>query len=142
MAVVVPQTSHPYQVPQARLVKETPEVTDLKAVLYMAVAAAAELDQAGINANSSTGGDGGDGLQSSISGTATYYAGGGGGSGLDSSGGFYSFGNGGLGGGGFGSNTTNGVAGSGTANTGSGGGGSRRNGGTGGSGIVIVRYAI
>ena len=85
-------------------------------------------------------GAGGNGLQSSISGTATYYGGGGGG-------GLYSTGTpgaGGLGGGGAGvtGGSTPGVAG--TANTGGGGGGTDYpggNSGAGGSGIVIIRYA-
>jgi hypothetical protein len=72
---------------------------------------------------------GGIGLQSSITGTSTYYAGGGGG---------YA-GAGGLGGGGAG----NAPGDAGTANTGGGGGGgpSSFNGGAGGSGVVIVSYA-
>ena len=69
-----------------------------------------------------TPGNGGVGLQSSITGTSTYYAGGGGGG----SGTYY--GTGGLGGGG-----TNGS--NGTANTGGGGGGDS---GNGGSGVVII----
>jgi hypothetical protein len=85
---------------------------------------------------------GGIGAQSSLSGTATYYAGGGGGAG----GGSTSM-PGGLGGGGASSEASGAV--SGTANTGGGGGG--RNGGqppgygtnsSGGSGIVIVRVAL
>ena len=84
---------------------------------------------------------GGIGAQSSLSGTATYYAGGGGGA--TSSGSLA----GGLGGGGASSDASGAV--SGTANTGGGGGG--RNGGqpagyginsSGGSGIVIVRVAL
>lgn len=77
-------------------------------------------------------GNGGDGISSSISGTATYYGGGGGGS------------SGGLGGQGGGGNARSGdtapVAG--TPNTGGGGGGSSYQStiGEGGSGIVIVRY--
>ena len=107
------------------------------------------------------GGNGGDGLQSSISGTSTYYAGGGGG-GLNSNnnitytrptgqtyGGF-----GGLGGGGTGTTKgwtsldigegTSGVSPTaGTPNTGGGCGGTDPeldNGAGGGSGIVIIRY--
>lgn len=78
------------------------------------------------------GGAGGIGLQSSITGTATYYAGGGGGWATGGSGGA-----GGLGGGGAGGNT--GAAG--TNGLGGGGGGSQYStpGGTGGSGIVIFR---
>jgi len=83
-----------------------------------------------------SGGAGGVGVQSSITGTAIYYAGGGGGSG-DVSGA-----SGGLGGGGTGGSGTQGTAG--TTNTGGGGGGngnSAYNGNAGGSGIVIIRYA-
>ncbi len=84
-------------------------------------------------------GAGGVGVQSSIDGTATYYAGGGGGGGRSSGGGA-----GGLGGGGKGQRSgQTGTAG--TANTGGGGGGagdvgSPKNGFNGGSGIVIIRY--
>ena len=104
-------------------------------------------------------GKGGDGLQYSITGTATYYAGGGGGGSYNSVGG-----KGGLGGGGHGGNkdlsTCNTILAwtdcgateitgregkSGLANTGGGGGGSGNegvinNGGAGGSGIVILKY--
>jgi hypothetical protein len=78
-------------------------------------------------------GDGGVGLQSSISGSAVYYAGGGGG-GSTPNDGNYTPAPGGLGGGGRG--------GPGTVNTGGGGGGGGGNdaGGNGGSGIVIIRY--
>jgi hypothetical protein len=78
---------------------------------------------------------GGIGLQSSITGTATYYAGGGGGA----RGGALSAA-GGLGGGG----ASGGPGANGTANTGGGGGGGisagSRVGGTGGSGVVILSY--
>lgn len=98
------------------------------------------------------GGPGGIGIQSSITGTATYYAGGGGG-GLTRQ--FFSTGSnqggaGGLGGGGKGGGSNPDTAGvSGTANTGGGGGGSGENyttqtetgAGAGGSGVVIVAYA-
>ena len=89
-------------------------------------------------------GEGGAGLQFSISGTPTYYAGGGAGStqgsGTNPPGGL---GGGGAGGAGTGGSTQNGV--SGTANTGGGGGAGGYNGsvgvgGNGGSGVVIVRY--
>ena len=84
-------------------------------------------------------GAGGIGIQSSINGTATYYAGGGGGGRpyLITNG----QGLGGSGGGGDGGNTT-GQAG--TPNTGGGGGGAGSNGaaGAGGSGIVIIRYLM
>jgi len=95
------------------------------------------------------GGDGGDGVQSSINGTATYYAGGGGG-------GLWAYGNptpaqgggiGGLGGGGNGASSyTPTTAQAGGTNTGGGGGGSSGapvepyRGKAGGSGIVIVRF--
>ena len=87
-------------------------------------------------------GAGGAGLQSSISGTATYYAGGGGGSGYDTSNGAA----GGAGGGGAGGNAGTTVPGiNGTANLGGGGGGGHQtnnstNGGSGGSGVVIISY--
>lgn len=88
------------------------------------------------------GAKGGDGLQSSINGTATYY-GGGGGAGV-----WRNFrpvgGPGGLGGGGKGGDPD--ARGSnGTANRGAGGGGGgdgQPGGGNGGSGIVIVRYPV
>jgi len=95
---------------------------------------------AGQNGNDpSYSGAGGVGVQSSITGTATYYAGGGGGGGRSGGGGA-----GGLGGGGKGQRSgQTGTAG--TANTGGGGGGcgdvgSPKNGFNGGSGIVIIRY--
>jgi len=86
-------------------------------------------------ANTSTGGAGGVGVQSSISGTATYYGGGGGGGGSTTSGA-----------GGQGGASINAA---GSANTGAGGGGARQSvagvsnridGYSGGSGIVIIRY--
>jgi hypothetical protein len=85
-----------------------------------------------------TGGAGGIGLQSSITGTATYYAGGGGGS---------SSGAGGAGGGGTAAATFNATPTGGSPNTGGGGGAGSRNGGSGatyyagslgGSGIVVI----
>ena len=100
----------------------------------------------GGNGTSTRRGDGGDGIQSSITGTATYYAGGGGGgthNPAPSSGG----GAGGQGGGGAGGTAGQNSPGvSGTANTGGGGGGAstssggNSSGGAGGSGIVILRY--
>jgi hypothetical protein len=86
----------------------------------------------------SKGGDGGIGTQSSITGTATYYAGGGGGGGNGSIG----VGAGGSGGGGTGVGT-GGNGNSGTANTGGGGGCTSNQsqsyvGGSGGSGVVII----
>ncbi len=83
-------------------------------------------------------GNGGPGLQYSISGTATYYAGGGGGGCSRSN---APLATGGVGGGGNAAFTV--VAQSGTANTGGGGGGAGSGsylGGSGGSGIVILRY--
>ena len=80
------------------------------------------------------GGAGGDGLQSNITGTATYYAGGGGGGTYIGAGGA-----GGAGGGGAGNNNSTGGGTSGTTNTG-GGGGAGVTGAQGGSGIVIIRY--
>ena len=79
---------------------------------------------------------GGDGLQTSISGSATYYGGGGGGAGQSG------VGAGGLGGGGSG---PQGPGSSGSINTGGGGGGMGTDAptgfsGSGGSGIVIIRY--
>lgn len=90
-------------------------------------------------------GNGGNGIQTSISGTATYYAGGGGGGGGgNGSGGGSS--TGGLGGGGNGTLSNSPNSNAGTANTGGGGGGGNGfleglAGGAGGSGIVIIRYA-
>ena len=73
-------------------------------------------------------GPGGNGLQYSISGTASWYAGGGGG--------WLASGGSGIGGSGLSGNGT-----AGAINTGSGGGGAAGgNGGAGGSGIVIVKY--
>lgn len=87
------------------------------------------------------GGNGGNGYQSNITGTNTYYAGGGGG--LSSSGGgLQQIAFGGLGGGGNGTGTTGNVsytAENGVVNTGGGAGGGGV-GTTGGSGIIIVRY--
>lgn len=89
---------------------------------------------------------GGDGIQSSITGTAVYRGGGGGSSRnyadpTDPGGSVrgYGQGPGGAGGGGTGSENNNGTAG--TANTGGGGGGSDTGTGkSGGSGVVILRY--
>ncbi len=78
---------------------------------------------AGSAGSSTVGGRGGNGIQSSITGTATYYGGGGGGSS------YYTRGGGGLGGGGSGGTP-------GAANSGGGGG----EGSVGGSGIVVVSY--
>jgi hypothetical protein len=99
----------------------------------------AGFDGAG-NPTPATFGDGGDGAQTSINGSATYYAGGGGSGGGTP---IPAGGEGGQGGGGNGANFP-GSAQAGTANTG--GGGGAGNGGpcqcaaAGGSGIVIIRY--
>jgi hypothetical protein len=91
----------------------------------------------GAGSQGATGGAGGIGIQSSITGTATYYAGGGGGGGWTTTGA-----NGGTGGGGKGGNPgSTGEAGA--ANTGGGGGGGGDGGaaaGPGGSGVVIIAY--
>ncbi|MFA5763531.1 MAG: glycine-rich domain-containing protein [archaeon] len=93
----------------------------------------------GVVYSSSSGksGNGGNGIQSDITGTLTYYAGGGGGSPTNQG---SAAGTGGLGGGGDGANPHGE---NGTDNTGGGGGGGINDvglGGAGGSGIVIVRY--
>jgi photosystem II stability/assembly factor-like uncharacterized protein len=85
------------------------------------------------------GGKGGDGIQSDVSGAATYYGGGGGGSSYDTEGGA-----GGQGGGSRGQGFTGGAE-DGLPDTGGGGGGFNMYtgsgvAGSGGSGIVIVRY--
>ena len=89
----------------------------------------------GATATNYTGGAGGVGLQSSITGTATYYAGGGGGGGSNSAA---------SGGAGGGANGRVGAPGyDGTPNTGGGGGGQTQengSGGNGGSGVVIIAY--
>jgi hypothetical protein len=83
-------------------------------------------------------GKGGDGVQSSITGTATYYAGGGGGSSESAT---YAGGAGGLGGGGAGAGNNQGFT-AGEPNTGGGaGGGYAGSGVNGGSGTVIIRYS-
>ena len=92
--------------------------------------------------NAAEGRHGGDGIQSSISGTSTYYGGGGGGAGHRSSGNGTE-GNGGLGGGGDCNQSTTTSDRNGTDGLGGGGGASRNTtltGGSGGSGIVIIRY--
>jgi len=92
-----------------------------------------------IASNSPTGsaGNGGDGLLSSITGTASYYAAGGGGGSLVGI-----SGSGGLGGGGNGGYTVSFPNGQNATGYGSGGGGARRFGlpGSGSAGIVIVKY--
>lgn len=87
--------------------------------------------------------DGGDGIESSISGTPIYYGGGGGGLGWDGS--VYYSGQGGQGGGGNGASTLGVIGEDGEPNTGGGGGGGSNSGGyylggDGGSGIVILKY--
>ena len=89
------------------------------------------------------GGNGGNGLQYSISGSAVYYGGGGGGGPNNNTSPTVDFGRGGNGGGGNGANANLGNGTAGQANTGGGGGGGdwEASGANGGSGIVIVRYA-
>ncbi len=91
----------------------------------------------------SEGRNGGDGIQSDISGTNIYYAGGGGGAGHRTSGNT-SLGSGGLGGGGDAG--TSGTTSTRDGTDGLGGGGASRNegltGGAGGDGIVIIRYLL
>lgn len=85
--------------------------------------------------------NGGAGMASAISGTATTYAGGGGGQVVVNT--VYGYGAGGVGGGGAAGTTSGGNGTAGTANTGGGGGatwGSTNPSGAGGSGIVIVSY--
>ena len=96
----------------------------------------------GADGTHSHGGVGGVGIQSSITGSAVYYAGGGGGGGYSS----IAIGVGGLGGGGDGSRSPQwSVPGDGTANTGGGGGGAYSDvsannaSASGGSGVVIIR---
>ena len=89
---------------------------------------------AGGNAAYDVGGNGGIGLQYSISGTATYYAGGGGGAAYTGT-----AGTGGTGGGGAGTSGFT-YGNNGTANTGGGAGSGWSGSGTGGSGIVILKY--
>ena len=88
--------------------------------------------------NQASGGSGGAGLVSEITGNSVYYAGGGGGSSQNSS---SVLPQGGIGGGGDGRYGSN-AATNGQANTGGGGGGGGEGfaAGTGGSGIVIIRY--
>jgi len=97
----------------------------------------------GFNAIHPVGGNGGPGVQYSISGTATFYGGGGGGAG-EGGAGTTNGGAGGAGGGGDGCSTYNPTTGTaGAASTGGGGGGSRdAAGAAGGSGIVIIRYTL
>ena len=93
-------------------------------------------------------GNGGDGLEFSITGFPTYYGGGGGGSTENAVSVAAGYGLGGLGGGGnggYGVNPNDTMAQEGNTNTGGGGGGqpypnTGRDGANGGSGIVIIRY--
>ena len=96
--------------------------------------------QAGVDGAHDSPGDGGDGKQSGITGTLTYYAGGGGGTAGTGVGYTGDGGDGGQGGGGD-SLAYNDDGLPGTANTGGGGGasGDGRNSGAGGSGIIILR---
>lgn len=114
---------------------------------------ASEVGEDGSVGTFAVAGDGGDGVSSSITGTATYYGGGGGGGGQTEGGpvGGSTNGDGGLGGGGAGGTvgTTGSEAGTaGTANTGGGGGGAGNAtgtavvGGAGGSGIVVISYNL
>lgn len=90
----------------------------------------------------STNGSGGIGIQSTISGSATYYCGGGGAGSVDSNTGYPGIG--GLGGGGDGATADLQNGNPGSPNSGGGGGGAARtvgtSGGDGGAGIVIIRY--
>jgi hypothetical protein len=88
------------------------------------------------------GGNGGNGLQYSISGSAVYYGGGGGGGANNNTNPTVDFGHGGDGGGGDGANANLGNGTAGQANRGGGGGGGdwEASGANGGSGIVILRY--
>ena len=96
---------------------------------------ASEVGAAGVLNNS---GDGGDGLSSSITGSAIVRSGGGGGG--NGTGSAYAGGDGGNGGGGNGYGNNHATA-NGTVNLGGGGGGANTgSGGTGGSGVVILRY--
>ena len=90
----------------------------------------------GSQVNQTTGGNGGSGLSSSITGTPTIRGGGGGGATYGGG----TPGTGGSGGGGAGGNPTGAVVG--TPNTGGGGGGGTNGtpGAAGGSGIVVIRY--
>jgi len=91
-----------------------------------------------VGSNYVSGGTGGVGVSSSITGSAVYYGGGGGGSG-----GIYTYPNGGNGGGGTG-NASGAAGAAGSANTGGGGGGgsgsggSNTTGGAGGYGVIIL----
>ena len=117
--------------------------TNYVSTVYFGAGGGAGAGQNGNNGTSSVGGNGGNGIQSSITGTSTYYGGGGGGAIYQNT-----PGSGGLGGGGNGyGEIKNGD--SGIINTGGGGGGggylggqpaTETRGGNGGSGTVILRY--
>ena len=98
----------------------------------------------GFATGSNTAGDGGAGLQSSITGTATWYAGGGGGYGGAASNPGWGAGGSGIGGNGAVGGSPNPAGMTGATNTGSGGGGGvgAVNGGTGGPGIIVIRYRV
>ncbi|MDD4531087.1 MAG: DUF2341 domain-containing protein [Candidatus Pacebacteria bacterium] len=89
----------------------------------------------GYDGASSVAGNGGEGISSSITGSALNYAGGGGGSCRGS-------GTAGIGIYGGGTGSISGAGAAGTANTGGGGGGGETAAGAGGSGIVIIKYMI
>lgn len=96
---------------------------------------------AGVNGDFYAGGKGGDGLSSSITGTAVTRGGGGGGGG-----GYYStatsLGGAGGGGAGYGGNLADGTTNAGVANTGGGGGGCNSPAQQGGSGVVILSCPV
>ena len=92
---------------------------------------------AGSAATTTVSGKGGDGILSSITGIATYYAGGGSGGSRTNVG---TIGNAGSGNTGLGGNATAGSVGRINAGGGGGGSGNGYNGGNGGSGIVVIRH--
>ena len=97
-----------------------------------------------IGKSASAGRDGGDGIQSDITGTNIYYAGGGGGAGHRTTG-DGTMGNGGAGGGGDAGTSSTTSSRDGTDGLGGGGGAARNTGltgGAGGDGIVILRYLL
>jgi len=99
-------------------------------VQYLVIAGGGGAGAAGNNGLSSVGGNGGDGVASTITGAPVNLAGGGGGAGENTNNGL-----GGLGGGGNAAQDA-------VENTGGGGGGATNEGtsGAGGSGVVILRY--
>jgi hypothetical protein len=109
------------------------------AVMGTAGGGGAGADNDGEAAAMNAPGNGGDGVQSSITGTPSYYGGGGGAGGTNAGGGW-----GGQGGGGNGGNMA-GIGTDGAANTGGGGAGGAtygKPGHAGGSGIVIIRFRV